>query len=123
MMNKTEWDVFISYASEERPWVVENLYRPLLQCRTHDGRRPRVYLDAGDEGIAPGTDWLVTLANALSHSRHIVPVYSPVYFSKRICQWELRKAVDRLLIEDNAVVPVLIDAAAAKDIPDLVSHI
>jgi len=122
-MNQTGWDIFISYASEERLWVVENVYRPLLQCRTAEGRRPRIFLDAGEEGIGPGDDWLLALANALNRSRRIVPVYSALYFSKRMCQWELRKAVNRLLKEDDALVPILLEPSAAKDVPDLVSHI
>ena len=81
------WDVFISYASEERQWVVKNLYEPLSRCRTASGHRPSIFFDI--KGIDISQNWQRALANAITMSRKVVPVYSRRYFKKPICLWEL----------------------------------
>ncbi len=92
-MSEFTYDVFISYATEERAWVERHLYEPLLKCRI-DGRVPRVFLDASAVGVKVGENWRHALASALAASRQIVPVYSALYFAKPNCQWELGIAHD-----------------------------
>jgi hypothetical protein len=111
-----EHDVFISYAREDGQWVIENLYEPLLRCRTPTGERPRVFLDLGME---PGLDWTEALSEAIEKARVFVPVYSSTYFSKRMCRWELTQA----WIQDRKMSPVLIDLGAEESVPAKVANI
>jgi hypothetical protein len=112
------YDVFISYAREDGDWVRTNLYDPLVRCRTGDGRKPRVFLDVDKEGVPPGVNFIVFLAEAIARSRTVVAVYSSTYFSKEMCQWELGKVVE--LDPTGAqgkLTPILIDRSAADRVP------
>lgn len=117
-----EYDVFLSYASEEREWVAEHLYLPLLRCCTKtEMRKPRIFFDVSDEGIQPGEHWQTALARGLANSRKIVLVYSNLYFDKQFCQWEMALAVNidptgskgilrPILKDDDAAVPLTVSA-------------
>ncbi len=113
-----DYDVFISYAREDGDWVRANLYDPLVRCRTKDGRKPVVFLDVDKEGVPPGVNFIVFLAEAIAKSRTVVAVYSSTYFSKEMCQWELGKVVE--LDPTGAqgkLTPILIDTSAADSVP------
>ena len=109
------YDVFISYASEERAWVDEHVFRPLCQCRCADGRPPRIFFDISREGgIRSGQDFVVALTKALHSSRHIVPVFSDLYLRKDMCQWELKQAwnMDPAATR-NLLNPILTESSAS----------
>nr|MDQ3806043.1 toll/interleukin-1 receptor domain-containing protein [Acidobacteriota bacterium] len=117
-----EYDVFISYAHEDRAWVSENLYKPLLRCQTADGRRPRVFFDIGDEGISIGESFMNVLVHAILNSKKFLPVYSRNYFDKKMCQYELTKAHQFDPGGESAKInPILIDPAVV--VPIAVNHI
>jgi hypothetical protein len=116
-----QYDIFISYAREDLGWVKTNLHERLLTCRTAEGAPPRVFLDVSDEGIPPGQNYLDVLASALQRSRHIVLVYSTVYFTKPMCDWELSLACQLDPSGSGKLVPVLIEAEAAAHVPYKVS--
>jgi hypothetical protein len=105
------YDVFISYAGEDYRTAKE-IQDALHACTTADGRRPRVYLDVSREGTTPGENFEHFLEEALTGSRRIVALYSPVYFDKPLCQWELHQALMLQHYQDIQLIPVLIDPAA-----------
>ena len=107
------YDVFISYASEEREWVRDHVFRPLRQCRRQDGRPPKIFFDVSREGgIDAGQQFVEALTEALHSSRHIVPVFSELYLRKDFCDWELSQAF-RLdpAARRHLLVPILMDAS------------
>lgn len=116
------WDVFVSYAGEDYRWAKE-LQDALHACTTADGRRPKVYLDVSREGTTPGENFEQFLEEALTGSRHVVALYSQVYFDKDLCQWELHRALMLKQYEGTPLVPVLIDPAAAAQVPYVASKI
>ena len=119
-----KWDVFLSYASEERAWVEANVYHPLLKCRTVDGRRPHVFFDVGEDGLVSGQSYVFGLAEAIRTSRKAVPIYSVRYFEKEMTGWELTKFIQRdPKGEQRFINPILIDEAAAPRVPSAVDHI
>jgi hypothetical protein len=122
-MSAFEFDLFLSYPSEEQDWVRAHLYGPLCQSHTVEGRRPRIFFDASAEGgITAGEHWMVVLANALERSRHVVPVFSQLYFEKKMCRWELTKALELDPMGDNGkLIPLLRDATLR--LPAVCSHI
>jgi hypothetical protein len=118
------YDIFISYAREDSEWVIKNLHEPLLQCRTADNRRPRIYLDLSEEGTKQGRSFIDEMADALLRSHKIIPVYSKKYFLKEMTEWELKKSwqldpTGKL----GKVNPILIDPEGEKFIPFIVNDI
>ena len=111
-----DWDVFISYASEERQWVVDNLFEPLSRCRTVEGERPRIFFD--EKGIDVSQNWQQALAEAITESHKVIPVYSRRYFQKPMCQWELGLFWTLDPIGDlKKINPVLIESEAENNVP------
>lgn len=117
-----EWDVFISYAREDH-LSARDLQDALHRCTTAAGRRPRVYLDVSREGTTPGEHFEQFLEKTLAASRYIVALYSPRYFQKKLCQWELHQALMLQRYEGTRLIPLLIDPAAAEQVPYVASKI
>ena len=118
------WDVFLSYASEDRAWVEANLYRPLKCCHTADGRRAEIFFDTSEEGLQTGMSWMYALDEAIKTSRKAVPVYSSRYFQKDMTGWELTKFFQRDPGGMKGFInPVLIETAAEGKVPSAIDHI
>ena len=124
MTTLREYDLFVSYAREDGEWVRNVLYERLAQCRGADGRRLRIFLDVSDEGIQPGQDFVEALSVAIQSSRHFIPVYTHIYFQKPMCKWEVKKAWSLDPVgELGKLSPVLLEPAAALEVPFAFSHI
>jgi hypothetical protein len=117
-----EWDVFISYAHEDYR-SARDLQDALHECTTSNGSRPKVYLDVSREGTTPGENFEQFLAKTLAGSRYIVALYSPAYFRKELCQWELHQSLMLQQYEGRRLIPVLIDPAAEAQVPYVASKI
>lgn len=94
-MQEFKFDIFISYAREDSTWVRHNLYEPLMRCviRDENGtKRPVIFLDNSDMGIATGENFVSALSAAIRATRKFLPVYSESYFQKEMTLWELSKA-------------------------------
>jgi hypothetical protein len=96
--------------------VIDNLIEPLSRSRTNSGERPRIFFDA--KGIDVSQNWQQALAEAITKSHKVVPVYSRRYFQKPMCQWELGLfwTLDPIG-ELKKINPVLIDPEAEDDVP------
>ncbi|MFF4500744.1 TIR domain-containing protein [Streptomyces sp. NPDC001401] len=117
------WDVFISYAREDYVQA-KDLHDALTECVTADGTTPRIYLDVSRTSGTPlGANWQTFLEEALPRSRHIVALYSPTYFKKDVCQWELHEAARLNPPEGGRLIPLLIDPAAIENVPYVVHEI
>jgi hypothetical protein len=81
-----EWDVFLSYL-HERPsgtWVNDHLLpylRPALGNALN--QKAKVFYDRS--GVHPGQKWPACLKHALSRSRCLVGIWSPLYFQSDWC--------------------------------------
>jgi hypothetical protein len=130
-----DYDVFISYARDERQWVHENVYLPLRNAALPDGRRLSVFFDTAS--IRSGTAWQTKLSLAIDNSRFIVPVYSEAYFLRPYCRFEILRAHRKWIREgetSRCVLPVMrghpkilqavddIQARSIDDWPDLVQQ-
>ncbi|MFJ5047187.1 TIR domain-containing protein [Streptomyces sp. NPDC088719] len=117
------WDVFISYAREDYIQA-RDLHDALSGCVTADGAAPRIYLDVSrTDGTPPGVNWQGFLEEALPRSRHVVALYSPTYFEKDVCQWELHEAYKLNPPEGGRLIPLLIDPGAIEKVPYIVHRI
>ena len=119
-----KYDVFISYAREDAPWVQEHLYSQLRRCVLSDGRRPVIFLDTSTEGVKQGSSFITSLSEAILDSEKYVAIYSTTYFQKEMCQWELNRF---FLLDPNGkqmkLNPILIEPEAEALIPFEVCHI
>ncbi|WP_448338087.1 TIR domain-containing protein [Chloroflexus aurantiacus] len=80
MINTNEWDVFISYASEDR----ETVAAPLAETLRVNGLR--VWYDQFE--LTPGKQLLQSIDEGLRESRFGIVVLSPHFFAK---EWPLRE--------------------------------
>jgi hypothetical protein len=91
------YDAFISYASEDRAWVVEELLAPLGAVTLRDGSNLRVFFDQDPDAIRIASRWKRTLSKAIRGSNHVVAALSSSYFlpQKHWCRAELELALSR----------------------------
>ncbi len=131
-----DYDVFISYAHDELPWVFEHVYKPLAEAKLPDGRKLRIFFDTSS--IRIGTAWQEKISLAIDGSRFIVPVYSEAYFGRPYCRFEVRRAHRKWVErgeEAACVLPIMrghpsidrtvddIQATSIDDQPDLIEQI
>ncbi len=129
-----DWDVFVSYAHDERDWVIKNLYEPLCNARLADGRKLRIFFDT--TSIRYGTAWQEKITLSIDGARIIVPVYSETYFSRPYCIFEIMRAHLKWInagANSRCVLPIMlgkpnipqtvsdIEAQSVDDVPELVS--
>ncbi len=85
-----EYDVFISYRRHGQwPRWVEDIFLPdfIHLLGEELGRDAKIFVDY--KNIESGTYWDKSLIHSLSHSRILVPLWSPQYFTSDWCKFEL----------------------------------
>lgn len=130
-----DYDVFISYARQDRAWVFEHVFVPFRDAVLPDRRRLSVFFDAAS--IRSGAQWQTKIALAIDRSLCIVPVYSEAYFQQPYCRFEILRAHRKWVSageDSRCVLPVMLGhpkiMAAVDDIqalsvdehPDLVAQ-
>jgi hypothetical protein len=133
-----EYDVFISYAHDEREWVRENVYLPLANARTADGRKLDIFFDTSS--IRAGVEWEDKILLSLAGSRFVIAVYSETYFTRRYCLEEVKRARSKSIMQDadgslSCLLPIMrgtpvipltlahINAVKVDDNPDAVPEL
>lgn len=95
-------NIFISYARKDVMWVKENIYTPLVK----EYGKEAIFLD--EQSLEGGTDWLVTLSNAIQTAELFIPIYSQNFFNSTFCIWELQLALIKDPTGSNGkILPVL----------------
>ena len=75
-------------------------------------------------GVKLGENYLEALATAVLTSHRVILVYSKVYFSKGMTQWELTKALQADPTgRAGKVNPILLEHEAKDQIPIMINHI
>jgi hypothetical protein len=130
-----DYDVFISYAHEERGWVTQHVLAPLRAATLPNGKKLSIFFDTST--IRAGTAWQAALALGIDASRFIIPVYSQTYFSQPYCRFEILRAHRKWVLageQSRCVLPVMrghptipvtvddIQAVSIDDCPDLVER-
>ncbi|MGI3226040.1 TIR domain-containing protein [Streptomyces sp. GTA36] len=105
-----EWDVFISYChrGHVKDWVINHFHHELKLCLEDElPQDPRIFIDFE---IPVGSQWPDRLANALSKSRCLVPIWSPPYFRSEWCmaEWASMREREDLMRNPNSPTPLLI---------------
>lgn len=105
-------DIFISYGRDEevRQWLIDH-FVPLLKTnlRFELGREPNVFFD---EQIKAGQIWPLRLAEAISKSRILIPLWTRTFLSSEWCALELSHMLARSRFKGESpyslIVPVTI---------------
>jgi hypothetical protein len=95
-----DWDVFISYARDDRRWVEQNVLAVLKGKALEGGQPLKIFLDT--KSIEISDVWMDKIALSIIGSRSFVAVYSEKYFESDFCKYELRVAYSRLVGSHNA---------------------
>lgn len=100
-----EYDVLISCAETEFPWVFENVFCPFRDARLPNGRRLFIFFDR--ETPRSSEAWKPKLASAIDLSRFVLPVYSEAYFGNPKCRFEISQAFRKWASADyRGVLPI-----------------
>lgn len=94
-MSDYEYDLFLSYrrGGTVPDWLRNHFHPLLLDCLTDElDREPRIFVDFE---LETGQHWPSGLVRALSHTRLLLPVWSPQYFTSPWCLAEWRTMLAR----------------------------
>lgn len=103
------YDVFLSYALEDREWVSE-FTRALQESGVHN------WFDVND--ILPGDPWVEKLQSALRESQTLLVFLSPNSVESPFVFFELGAAV----ADQKRIIPVLIGDLESQSIPPLLAQ-
>jgi len=95
-----QYNIYISYNSNDKDWMQQHLYNPLLQCRTSNNICPNVFLGIAAEAIVngelnftekPENKVKEESLKKLEKSRHVISVFTTSYFKDDHNTWEYSK--------------------------------
>lgn len=95
---KAKWDIFISYASEDKHALVQ----PLADALTQFGLK--VWYDLFE--LSPGDSLSRSIDKGLSQSKYGLVVLSPAFFAKGWPEYELRGLVAREIGASQVIIPI-----------------
>jgi hypothetical protein len=97
-----DYDVFVSYASEDLPWVREHLM-PQLEDRL--GLRLCIH----ERDFIPGNNIVDNIAECVGSSKKMLMVFSKHFVRSQWCQFELNYCLSHVLEHDDALILVCVD--------------
>ena len=103
-----DYDVFVSYASEDQQWVRQHLM-PELEGRL--GLRLCVH----ERDFIPGKNIVDNIADCVESSKKILMVFSKDFVSSQWCQFELTYCLHHVMDYDDALVIVCLDDVTSRD--------
>ena len=106
--NNFNYDVFVSYTSEELPWVRQHLM-PELEDRL--GLRLCVH----ERDFIPGNNIVDNIAECVESSKKILMVFSKDFVHSQWCQFELTYCLHHVMDHDDALIVVCVDDVASRD--------
>ena len=106
MMDGYTYDIFLSYshAGNVAGWVQRHLVTVLTDCLSDEiERRPKIFLDTR---MDTGSYWPIEMERGLRHSRLMIAVLSPPYFSSKWCtaEWDSMILRERMLNTDTGLI-------------------
>lgn len=97
--HEKEWDIFISYASEDRQDVAQPLYNHLKSI----GKR--VWFDQSE--IKLGESWVQKINDGLANSKYGLFIISPIFIQKYWTTKELRSFQSSMQSNEERILPIL----------------
>nr|QNL15336.1 toll-like receptor 28 [Littorina littorea] len=103
-----DYDVFVSYAKEDLPWVYQRLM-PELESRL--GLRLCVH----ERDFIPGNNIVDNIVESVQSSKKILMVFSKDFVRSQWCQFELTFCMNHVMNYDDVLLIVCVDDVASRD--------
>ncbi|XP_070198594.1 toll-like receptor 1 [Littorina saxatilis] len=103
-----DYDVFVSYAKEDLPWVYQQLM-PELEGR--QGLRLCVH----ERDFIPGNNIVDNIVECVQSSKKILMVYSKDFLRSQWCQFELTFCMNHVMNYDDVLLIVCVDDVTSRD--------
>nr|KAG5687553.1 hypothetical protein BaRGS_023109 [Batillaria attramentaria] len=103
-----QYDLFVSYDSEDERWVTEHLM-PALE--TDMGLRLCVH----QRDFIPGKNITDNIVDCLEVSKRVLAVFSPNFAESQWCQFELEMCLSHVVENDDVMVVVILQHVPARD--------
>nr|KAG5699292.1 hypothetical protein BaRGS_000494 [Batillaria attramentaria] len=103
-----QYDLFVSYDSEDSRWVHEHLM-PALE----EGMGLRLCLHQRD--FIPGKNITNNIVDSLDASKRVLAVFSPNFAESQWCQFELEMCLTHVVEGDDVMVIVMLEEVPARD--------
>ncbi|XP_070209298.1 toll-like receptor 2 [Littorina saxatilis] len=108
MAGNFTYDVFVSYASEDLPWVREHLM-PELEDRLG------LSLCVHERDFIPGKNIVDNIADCVQSSKKILMVFSRDFVKRQWCQFELTFCLSHAMDYDDALIIVCVDDVTSSE--------
>ena len=108
LANNFDYDVFVSYDSEDEPWVREHL---MAELEGRLGLRVCVH----ERDFIPGKNILDNIADCVQSSKKILMVFSRDFVRSQWCQFELTFCLRHAMDHDDSLIIVCVDDVASRD--------
>ncbi|KAL8611671.1 hypothetical protein ACOMHN_012894 [Nucella lapillus] len=107
LVNDFEHDVFVSYASEDLPWVREQL---VVQLEDELGLRLCIH----ERDFVPGKNIVDNIVQCVDGSKKILMVFSQHFVRSQWCQFELALCLSHVMDNDDALIIVCVDDVTSR---------
>ena len=108
LANNFDYDVFVSYDSEDEPWVREHL---MVELEDRLGLRLCVH----ERDFIPGKNIVDNIADCVQSSKKILMVFSRDFVRSQWCQFELTFCLRHAMDHDDALIIVCVDDVTSRD--------
>jgi TIR domain len=93
------FDVFISYCRDgsAQRWLMNHFHQKLKECLADQiAPAPRIFVD---RSMPKGVSWPSEIAKALRHTKILIPLFTPPYFTSKWCmaEWQTMQAREAVL--------------------------
>nr|KAG5698013.1 hypothetical protein BaRGS_005831 [Batillaria attramentaria] len=103
-----QFDLFVSYDSEDSPWVVRHLV-PVLEQQL--GLRLCVH----QRDFIPGKNIVENIVDSLASSRRVLAIFSPSFAESRWCHFELEMCLSHVIDNNDVMVIVILQHVPSRD--------
>ncbi|XP_076453667.1 toll-like receptor 2 [Babylonia areolata] len=107
LTNNFDFDVFVSYASEDLPWVRHQL---MAKLEGELGLRLCVH----ERDFVPGRHIVDNIVQCVESSKKVLMVYSTPFVQSQWCQFELSLCLSHVLDYDDALIVVCVDDVTSR---------
>nr|KAG5711351.1 hypothetical protein BaRGS_006048 [Batillaria attramentaria] len=105
----TQYDLYVSYASEDEDWVLAHLI-PELEGRL--GKKLCIH----ERDFVPGKNIIGNIVDCMETSKRLMMLFSTAFAHSDWCQYELTLALNYAMERDESLVVAILDEIDPKDL-------
>ncbi|KAL8574092.1 hypothetical protein ACOMHN_065349 [Nucella lapillus] len=105
--NNFDFDLFVSYASEDLPWVRQEL---MANLENRLGLRLCVH----ERDFVPGRNIVDNIVQCVESSKKVLMVFSQHFVRSQWCQFELSLCLSHVMDYDDALIVVCVDDVTSR---------